>query len=112
MDLMAVKQDNGEIPLYMHTGKRILREMRITQQGTKGSFDYQTFKDRVMYSGLNRGQLGPLKQRLETLESFTPEGQVHLWRRQPAVQGSTWKAVVRETLANSNFLAEASGPDT
>ncbi|KAB8213234.1 hypothetical protein BDV33DRAFT_197036 [Aspergillus novoparasiticus] len=75
MDLMAVKQDNGEIPLYMHTGKRILREMRITQQGTKGSFDYQTFKGRVMYSGLNRGQLGPLKQRLETLENFTPEGQ-------------------------------------
>ncbi|KAJ5239771.1 hypothetical protein N7468_004390 [Penicillium chermesinum] len=57
LDLMAVGQEKGAMPLYMHTVQRILREMRLLQQET-GS------------------QLEPLKQRLDTLESFMPRQQV------------------------------------
>ncbi|KAE8371188.1 hypothetical protein BDV26DRAFT_286982 [Aspergillus bertholletiae] len=48
-----------------------LMAMRIAQQDTKGSFNYQTFKRNVIYGNLTRAQQGPLKQRLATLESFT-----------------------------------------
>ncbi|PYI24949.1 hypothetical protein BP00DRAFT_441139 [Aspergillus indologenus CBS 114.80] len=73
LDLMAVGQENGPIPLYMHTVQRILREMRIVQQATNGEFDYQEFRRRVMVSGLTPAQLEPLKQRLDILESFMPQ---------------------------------------
>ncbi|PYH70906.1 uncharacterized protein BO88DRAFT_451602 [Aspergillus vadensis CBS 113365] len=69
MDLMAVSQGDGELPLYMHTAKRILREIRTSQQETQSGFDYKTFKNRIPYSGLTSGQLEPLKQRLDMLES-------------------------------------------
>lgn len=72
---MAVGQDDGPMPLYMHTVKRILREMRIVQQETGAGFDYQGFKRRLMSSNLTPSQLEPLNQRLETLESFMPKSQ-------------------------------------
>ncbi|KAE8354744.1 hypothetical protein BDV28DRAFT_130420 [Aspergillus coremiiformis] len=97
MDLMAVGQVNGDVPLYIHTVNRILRELRIEQQGKGTGFDYQTFKTRVMYSDLKPGQLAPLKQRLETLESFMPKAQVmRSWTlsSQPSKStGSTWEPV-------------------
>jgi hypothetical protein len=68
---MAVKTDEA-IPLYVHTIYRILREMRIRQQALGGSFDYCEFKRELMDSGLSPTQLGPLNQRLDTLESFMP----------------------------------------
>jgi hypothetical protein len=70
LDLMAVDRDNGAVPLYLHTVQRILREMRLLQQSAGSEFDYQDFKSRVLRSGLLPGQLEPLKQRLDTLESF------------------------------------------
>lgn len=70
LDLMAVDHGNGAIPLYLHTVQRILREMRLLQQSTGSQFDYLDFKSRVLRSGLLPGQLEPLKQRLDTLESF------------------------------------------
>ncbi|KAL2782498.1 hypothetical protein BJX66DRAFT_320559 [Aspergillus keveii] len=75
LDLMAVGQDDGPMPLYMHTVKRILREMRIIQQEKETGFDYQEFKRRLMSSNLTPAQLEPLSQRLETLESFMPKYQ-------------------------------------
>ncbi|KAJ6115267.1 hypothetical protein N7486_001045 [Penicillium sp. IBT 16267x] len=78
MDLMAVGKENGAIPLYMHTVQRVLREMREIQQSTGSSFDYADFKRRILGSGLLPGQLEPLKQRLDTLESFMPLEQVNL----------------------------------
>ncbi|KAJ5778663.1 hypothetical protein N7520_001909 [Penicillium odoratum] len=75
LDLMAVGQDNGPLPLYMHTVQRILREMRIEQQSLGTDFDYVKFKDRVVESGLTPAQLEPLKQRLDSLESFMPPEQ-------------------------------------
>lgn len=75
LDLMAVGQDNGPLPLYMHTVQRILREMRVEQQSCGAGFDYAKFKSRILDSGLTPGQLEPLKQRLDTLESFMPPQQ-------------------------------------
>ena len=75
LDLMAVSRDDGPIPLYMHTVKRVLREMRIEQQNKGTTFDYIQFKDLIMAADLTPAQLGPLKQRLDTLESFMPDVQ-------------------------------------
>lgn len=69
MDLMAVKK--GEtMPLYMHVVNRILRELRLKQQQTGGSFDYRAFKAMLAQEDLTDSQRVPLAQRLETLESF------------------------------------------
>lgn len=75
LELMAVGQDDGPMPLYMHTVKRILRDMRMVQQESGSRFDYQTFKRRLLTSSLIPSQLDPLRQRLETLESFMPPSQ-------------------------------------
>ena len=78
LDLMAVNRDDGPMPLYMHTVNRILREMRVVQQNIPGAtFDYSRFKDLIMASDLTPAQLGPLNQRLDTLESFMPCGQTN-----------------------------------
>ncbi|KAJ5471837.1 hypothetical protein N7539_008780 [Penicillium diatomitis] len=75
LDLMSVARDSGAGPLYLQTVQRILREMRLLQQSTGLPFDYQEFKTRVLGSGLLTGQLEPLKQRLDILESFMPPHQ-------------------------------------
>ncbi|PLN83963.1 hypothetical protein BDW42DRAFT_191949 [Aspergillus taichungensis] len=75
LDLMAVGQNDGPVPLYIHTVKRILRNMRLAQQETGGGFDYQQFKRLITSSGLTPAQIEPLNQRLETLESFMPTTQ-------------------------------------
>lgn len=75
LDLMAVSQDDGAMPLYLHMVSRILRDMHIEQQETKTSFDYQSFKRRLMGTGMTSAQSGPLNQRLDTLESFMSKAQ-------------------------------------
>ncbi len=57
-------------PLYMEVVKRILKELRISQQVTGEPFDYFTFKNRLEMEELTVAQKGPLKQRMDTLESF------------------------------------------
>jgi hypothetical protein len=78
MDLMAVSPDNGPMPLYLHAINRILRELRIEQQESKESFDYTKFKKQVIASEMTAAQLGPLNQRLDTLESFMPAWQTEV----------------------------------
>ncbi|KAH6675878.1 hypothetical protein B0J14DRAFT_691998 [Halenospora varia] len=75
IDLMALTSSET-VPLYVHTIYRILREMRVVQQEVGGKFSYREFKRQVMDSGLSPAQLGPLHQRLDTLESFMPKAQV------------------------------------
>lgn len=74
LDLMAVTA-GGSLPLYLHVAQRILRDMRIVQQQTGRSFSYSDFKQRLQEENLTEAQLAPLKQRLETLESFMVEAQ-------------------------------------
>lgn len=76
LDLMAVSSiQGGGMPLYLHVVSRILRDMRITQQQTDSIFDYKAFKTAIDKESLTEGQLVPLQQRLETLESFMVRSQ-------------------------------------
>lgn len=116
LDLMAVGQSDGPMPLYMHTIKRILREMRIQQQATDGGFDYPEFRQRVFDAGLTPAQLEPLKQRLETLESFMPPDQVIVPHKKNRIKlkegGSSWEPAVRSNVhAFPELFADISSPD-
>ncbi|KAI0176905.1 hypothetical protein BJ166DRAFT_505652 [Pestalotiopsis sp. NC0098] len=68
LDLMAVGA--GTVPLYIHVIQRVLRDMRLQQQATGGSFNYTRFKQLIDAEDLTDQQRVPLDQRLDTLESF------------------------------------------
>lgn len=80
LDLMAVNTEDGSMPLYLHAITRILRDMRTKQQHSKfaASFNYAEFKREVEACAMTAAQLAPLKQRLDTLESFMPSSQTQL----------------------------------
>lgn len=103
LDLMAVSQDNGPIPLYMHTVKRILREMRMAQQKNRTGFNYGEFKEKILSSGLTPAQLAPLSQRLDTLESFMPNIQAGAQsKRKEKLSGSGWNPKVTRNTSPSH----------
>ncbi|KAM0199640.1 hypothetical protein ACHAQI_012014 [Fusarium lateritium] len=100
LDLMAVSSiQGGGMPLYLHVVSRILRDMRIKQQQNDSAFDYKAFKKAIENEDLTDGQLVPLQQRLETLESFMVASQTLM--ANPSVkskekanndmQGESWK---------------------
>lgn len=92
LDLVAIKSEEGSIPLYIHTVHRILREMRMSQQATGAPFDYETFKSEVLAADLTPAQLAPLNQRLATLESFMPRIENRAKRKNRQVcRGTSWK---------------------
>lgn len=66
---MAVST-GGNMPLYMHIIQRILRDLRIAQQKSGKDFSYADFKQRIECEAFTEAQRAPLKQRLDTLESF------------------------------------------
>ena len=51
---------------------RILRQMAIESEGARG-LDYKKFRERLDLEGFSCGQNGPLKLRLDLLESFMEE---------------------------------------
>jgi len=75
LDLMAVSTTGGNLPLYLHVAQRILRDLRILQQASNTGFNYTAFKKQLGLENLTEMQLAPLKQRLDTLESFMVESQ-------------------------------------
>lgn len=93
---MAVGQDKGPMPLYVHTVQRVLREMRLVQQERRVPFDYSDFKQKILNAGLLPAQLEPLNQRLDTLESFMPSQQTNPissksdTKPKPQSPGSSW----------------------
>jgi hypothetical protein len=99
LDLMAVTT-GGNLPLYLHVAQRILRDMRADQQRTGSGFSYSEFKQRLHAENLTEMQLSPLKQRLETLESFMVESQAKAYnmfkpsqarpKPTPASTGTSW----------------------
>lgn len=102
LDLMAVSQDDGPMPLYLHAINRILREMRMVQQATNGTFNYAKFKRLVADTDMTPGQLAPLTQRLDTLESFMPKSQTQSnlkdsTRKQQDEGGNDWTVKVCES---------------
>ncbi|TVY83558.1 hypothetical protein LSUE1_G003602 [Lachnellula suecica] len=94
LDLMSVTTNEGSMPLYIHTIYRILRSMRLVQQERRGTFDYMLFKEMIDAAKLHPSQLGPLQQRLDTLESFMPSGQTAAPRPHarglPVLPGNDW----------------------
>ncbi len=83
LTLMAVDRTDAAPPLYMAAVTRILRDLAAgaadddgaaEAADALGSFDYGEFKRRLGAAGLTPAQLGPLKQRLEQLESFLDLG--------------------------------------
>ncbi|KAK7182356.1 hypothetical protein PSPO01_11590 [Paraphaeosphaeria sporulosa] len=66
--LMAVRNDD-DMPLYMQTILMILRGMAIESQGL-ATFDYEVFKRKLNDVQFARGQDGPMRLRLDLLESF------------------------------------------
>lgn len=95
MELMAVSSVQGGIPLYLHVVQRILKDLRIEEQLNSTTFNYREFKRRLMDAGLAPGQLAPLQQRLENLESFMVKEQVVLTANKKALQrqgkGNRWE---------------------
>ncbi|KFA53350.1 hypothetical protein S40293_06654 [Stachybotrys chartarum IBT 40293] len=75
LEMMAVQSIQGTMPLYLHVVIRILRELRIEQQAKATTFDYGRFKQMLNAETMTKGQLAPLQQRLETLESFMVQKQ-------------------------------------
>ncbi|KAK4039586.1 hypothetical protein C8A01DRAFT_46994 [Parachaetomium inaequale] len=90
LDLMAVTA-GGNLPLYLHVAQRILRELRVTQQNTDTGFNYTAFKRSLALENLTEMQLAPLKQRLETLESFMVESQAKAYNMFSAPQTAKFK---------------------
>jgi hypothetical protein len=101
LDLMAVTT-GGNLPLYLHVAQRILRDLRVDQQRSDTGFDYTAFKQKLALENLTEMQLSPLKQRLETLESFMVEDQAKAFdmfpgarpprsRRATVAPGTSWK---------------------
>lgn len=78
LDLMSVNRDEGPLPLYLHGVTRILRDMRMVQQETRGTFNYREFKRQVLDMTLTQSQVAPLNQRLDTIESFMVKEQTSL----------------------------------
>lgn len=102
LDLMAVT--SGSMPLYLHVVNRILRDMRVAQQRTGAPFSYALFKRMMLEEDLTDMQLAPLRQRLDTLESFMVEAHAKsfdMFKRSPVKKaqqpslvpskGTSWK---------------------
>ncbi|CAI6338406.1 unnamed protein product [Periconia digitata] len=66
--LMAVGTDT-DMPLYMHTILKILRDMAI-ESGGEDRFDYRVFKNKLTKQGFMEKQTPAVKMRLDLLESF------------------------------------------
>ena len=104
LDLMAIKPEEGSVPLYIHTVIRILREMRMSQQTIGTRFDYKTFKSEILAADLTSAQLAPLNQRLATLESFMPPKVKRSKSEKLQVcSGTSWENQVRSR-GNEHFV--------
>ncbi|EFX05687.1 hypothetical protein CMQ_3756 [Grosmannia clavigera kw1407] len=88
-DLMTVGESG--MPLYMHVVDRVLRELKIEQDEQNLPFNYEKFKRRIFQSELTSMQTNPLKQRLDTLESFMPRNDSN--KKTPGTaSGNDWTA--------------------
>lgn len=112
LDLMAVNTED-RMPLYLHAVNRILRDLRMIQQATDGTFNYADFKREVMAADMTPAQLAPLNQRLETLESFMPKSQTIVSAanapktkaaNKAVNKGNNWDVKVGSNLETSNIF--------
>ncbi|KLU93221.1 hypothetical protein MAPG_12158, partial [Magnaporthiopsis poae ATCC 64411] len=97
MGLMGV-DDSNSIPLYLHVVQRILRDLRLDQQALAAAdgrrsvpFQYRKFKEMMESEELTPAQAAPLKQRLDTLESFMVKKQAYSYNFLTTERGSVRK---------------------
>jgi len=107
LDLMAVT--SGGMPLYLHVVNRILRELRVSQQRAGGRFSYSAFKRMLQAEQLTDMQLAPLKQRLDTLESFMVEDQAKAFDMFSPQRGGTPKKKQTAIQAGTNWTPCSGG---
>lgn len=112
MELMAVSSVQGSIPLYLHVVQRILKDLRIEEQLNGTTFNYREFKSRLTIdAALAPGQLGPLQQRLDNLESFMVREQVVKIANKKALQsqgkGNSWEC--KASLHTHTLLINTTG---
>jgi hypothetical protein len=96
LDLMAA--NGGELPLYLHVVKRVLRDLRLEQQRDGSSFSYTEFRTRMDREDLTSSQQGPFQQRLDMLESFMPRTKARGKKennKPDTGRGNDWKPKVR-----------------
>lgn len=74
-DLMALS-GSGSKTLYLDVVGRILREIRLQQQERGSPFNYHHFIRMLEAAEMQPQQRVPLRQRLDTLESFMVADQV------------------------------------
>lgn len=67
--LMAINDGTSSTPLYLEVVFQLLRDMAMERQGRAG-LNYEEFKMRLNTPAFTRNQKGPLKLRLQLLESF------------------------------------------
>jgi hypothetical protein len=67
--LMAISDGTSTTRLYLGVVFQILRDMALERQGRSG-VDYLEFRDRLDAAAFTRDQNGPLRLRLQLLESF------------------------------------------
>ncbi|KAH9427500.1 hypothetical protein MCOR02_012130 [Pyricularia oryzae] len=114
MSLMAVNNSKG-IPLYLHVILRILRDLRIEQQEQSDTadecippFQYAKFKRGLEKECMTETQLAPLKQRLDTLESFMVSKQVYAFNSNTKNSGTPAKRIkARENEQGTDWTPEA-----
>lgn len=75
LEMMAISSVRGGMPLYLNVVVRILRDLRIHQQRNNQGFSYHKFREELDKEDLTDAQKVPLKQRLDTLESFMVSGE-------------------------------------
>ncbi|KAI6610416.1 hypothetical protein MCOR14_011963 [Pyricularia oryzae] len=111
---MAVNNSKG-IPLYLHVILRILRDLRIEQQEQSDTadecippFQYAKFKRGLEKECMTETQLAPLKQRLDTLESFMVSKQVYAFNSNTKNSGTPAKRIkARENEQGTDWTPEA-----
>ncbi|KAH0494493.1 hypothetical protein TgHK011_001110 [Trichoderma gracile] len=110
MELMAVSSVQGSIPLYLHVVQRILKDLRIEEQLDGTTFNYREFKSRLIDAALAPGQLAPLQQRLENLESFMVKEQVVQIAHKKALQsqgkGNSWESTAKTACSLFNICLD------
>jgi hypothetical protein len=95
LDLMAVSSiKGGGLPLYLYVISRILRDTGIKQQMSGSTFGYAAFNNLVSLEDMKEGQMVPIQQRLETLESFMIPAQTSTNASLLKKKGISWELKV------------------
>lgn len=96
--------------LYIQVIYKVLREMRIDEQHKGDGFNYSLFKKMMDVESLSRDQLGPLKQRLDVLESFMNKEHAKAYQMQSTQRTERQQPFTRDRQRKRNRRSPPVGP--